>query len=843
MLKTNLKPHDEVVDFRKAKCGIAFAFLLFFAASAARAQTNWVSGTAYGTNDLSANTSIASVQDGEGSLIIGYADTTNLSLNHAIGGDITITNQAAVFTITATSNAVIRGSEKAVLLVENAPDLSISGGRFLGTLDTSGGPPTPGVDGTSVGGILRNSTATIAGSEFAGSAGNAGMIIEASDLTVSNAVFRGGEGATGGAGLAAFSNSVVTIQSGSFTGAVGSTALYLQNSDATVQDGSFVGNVNGSSQVAGDGLFSRQTTATTNSVSLHGGSFSSVAFYGTENSLLNVLTGTNLVIQYGIIQSNGTVIVDNQGDSALQDINIFDGTMQMLNDFTLSSNGVFALMTANSSGGFSSNLYLDTGSALHVGLGRIDVAGNFTQSAGSNLYFVINTETNGLLTANAASFQSNATINIDATAAGYTYGTNEVVLVATVTGITGTNNIAVNANAAGRVYYDSFYLAGGNDLVFRFISQSLSNYWSATGQLGLLAGELDASGNTAMLNTIDAYNDPTLSSMAIEQTYFTTFNNFQTALQGLRAAVGQSISRSSEFRDQLKLIPPGAKGPERNNQLRGWAKYYGQYVTRDEEQLVPSYDTTLHGGVVGIDTSLGNLLVGISGGSGRYRISYDGSSAKSDTEAYHGNVYGTYGMERGYVDFGAAYGQNKVETRTADPFRLNGEFDAEIAGAYLGGGYDLIDSFGGTIFTPEAAIHYTTYEQDGYTEEGTAAVPRVIDAFDADSLLSSLGMNVSMLNEDTKRSFGYKADLRLHWLHEFNADPSNMNFMLQGGANRYAIAYPALDEDIYRVGIGATFFNTLKHQPQNVLLRIDFDELFGEGFNSHNLSAKVIYAF
>ena len=250
----------------------------------------------------------------------------------------------------------------------------------------------------------------------------------------------------------------------------------------------------------------------------------------------------------------------------------------------------------------------------------------------------------------------------------------------------------------------------------------------------------------------------------------------------------------------------------------------------------------MNGGVIGIDASIANLLIGVSGGSSHYRMDY-GSNADSETIAYHGNVYGTYGFDRGYLDAGVGYGVNKVETRTFDPFRLEGDFDATIAGGYLGGGYDLIDLEGQTVFTPEASIQYATYSQDAYVETGTAAVPRAIDAFDADSVLSTLGVNVSMLNTGRFDTFDYLMDLRLHWMHEFNPDPGSMHFMLQGGGNTYPLAYPGLDEDLYRVGIGCSFFNSLRSSPKNVMLRIDFDELFGDGFNSHNLSAKLIYAF
>jgi len=246
--------------------------------------------------------------------------------------------------------------------------------------------------------------------------------------------------------------------------------------------------------------------------------------------------------------------------------------------------------------------------------------------------------------------------------------------------------------------------------------------------------------------------------------------------------------------------------------------------------------------VIGVDKSLGGLLVGISGGYGRYSTT-TGIDGEEDITAYHGSLYGTLGIGKAYIDAGVAYGFNEVENQTTSPFVLNGEFDAQILSAYLGGGMDLVDSKEGMVFTPEASIQYSMYEQDAYSETSDTAVPRNIDAFDADSLRGSIGLNVSVQETMKFDSFSLKYDVRAHWIREFNPEPGNMNFTLAGGTNPYELAVPMLDEDLYRIGIGCSFFNTKRNQPKNVLFRIDFDELFGDGFNSHNFSAKVIYAF
>jgi len=797
---------------QKAKHLAVLAF--FLCALSSQAATNWVEGLAYGTTDWSTAGSIFSQASTNGSLIVGHESTTNLTLAHAITGFVFITNKVDGFKVDA-AGATLTTSEDYVFTAVNATNLVIEGGRFIGAVGTGGGlPPIPGRPNptnstrAALGGLLLSSTATINGAEFAGIEHTDGLAMDRSALTTSNSTFRGGDT---GAGLVARNHSTLTIHSGSFTGGIGNTALYLQDSDATIHDGTFTGNIGGTSIIAGDGLFSILTGATTNQVNLHGGTFSSLAFYGIDGSVQHFLAGTNLTVQNGIIQDGGTVIVDDQSGGALTDIWIESGTMDFGGDA-------------------------------------------FSLPDGGTLGFGIGESTNGFLTAGTAYFHTNSTIEVNASSAGFTSGTTNVVLLSTSGGIfigdTATNRVATSADftddnvaatVSGRTKLEDIFVDSGQFLRFHFTTLSLGEYWNVDGQMGELADELEDINNPAMMATIDAIDDPDLSQAITEETYFTTMNTFQTAMQGLQAAVGQSVSRGAEFREQLKLAPPGAKGPERKNDLRGWAKFYGQFHTHDAEGLNPGYDTTLHGGVAGVDHSFGNLLIGISGGSGRYSTT-SGSDGEENTTAYNGSLYATYGTDRAYFDAGIAYGFNQVETRTTSPFVLNGEFDAQILSGYLGGGYDLVDTAGGTVFTPEVSIQYSTYKQDAYSETSDTAVPRNIDAFDADSLRSSLGINVSMLNTTALETVGFKLDGRIHWLHEFNPEPGNMGFSLEGG-NDYQLTAPLLDEEIFRIGFGFSFFNTLRQKPKNVLLRLDFDELFGDGFNSHNLSAKVIYAF
>ena len=817
MTAVHPRPHSMATGKKKADRILSIAFFLLMACSGTLpAQTNWVDGDAYGTNDLSTAAWISTVVDGDGDLIIGSTNTTDLLISNNVQGYIIISNQVDGFTLNASSGTVT-GSHFAVLSIFNATNMTVNGGSFSGIAGslTSNSPldlPISSGTADAVGGIIFNaSNVTLSGSTFSGSEGNDALQVYGSDgITISNGTYLGGAADSETGGQALFLNfSTVTISGNpTFTGGDGAAAVLVRNSSLQVDGGTFTGGSYDSSDYYS--LVSISSDGVTNALTLNGGTFDSINLAG--GGIQQMIAGENLQIDGFIVLDGSTLnVLANDSSSAFQNTLLRSGQINFSDTFTLADGG-------------------------YIG-------------------YIVTTNSSPLLTANQALLETNSTIFVDTSTAGFTAGTNTVRLISTTSGIfiidsAGNTNLAGSANIQTNITLltntgDRSSITGivvDDDLTLLFSTLQLSDYLEATGDFSSFLDELEPLLPSDVLTAIDLKNDSATTARQIQQTYFTTFNQYQTALQGMRAAVGQSISRGSEFRDQMRLMPPGPKGPDQNNRLRGWAKYYGQYLSRDEEGITPGYNTTLHGGVIGIDTSLGNLLIGLSGGSSHSRITQD-NAAQADTDAYQGNLYSTYGFERWFIDAGVAYGTGSTDTRTSDPFRLDGRFDSEMMSTYLGIGYDLTDKRGATIFTPEASVQYATYKQDAYTERSTTAVPRNIGEFDADSLLSTIGLNVSMLHQEAMETFAYKLDLRMHWMHEFNADPSAQNFTLQNGGTNYSINGAGLDEDYYRIGIGSAFFNTQYFKQKNVMLRIDFDELFGDGFNSHNLSAKVIYAF
>jgi outer membrane autotransporter protein len=698
-------------------------------------------------------------------------------------------------------------------------------------------------NGTFQGG--NGGTVDISGSHTGYAQGGHGLYTTNSTLVIHGGSFSGGFGGSvngntseNGSGLIALGESSITNYGATFSGKNGSAAVQLQNSDFTSLGGAYTSG----------GLLSSTTGIRTNTLNLLSGSFDALTFESDSTNGQHYVTESNIVFSGQTYQNGGTVVIDNITDSAFQNLEITSGSMIFSNDLNLA--GSLNLNTTDSHAFFQG---LDVGSnaTVNVGTGTIMAEGTLLLQSDSTLKIQIKDGQVGTVSATgSATFETNAVVVVDASEAGFSSGTstNTFLTASVITGFN-TNDIVTEVQVTttpdveGRTSFGGFLLdPTDTTLAAIFNTASLSEYWDATGTLAELANELETLASSEMNSIINNLGSSS-SKSAIQETYLTTMNTFQVAQQGLDAAVGLSTSRGTEFRDQLRL-PKGAGGPpvKTESEWRFWAKYYGQFYHRDQDGLNQEYDANMHGGVLGMDKNFGHLLVGISGGAGRYSID-TATEASEDMDAYQLALYSTIGKNYSYLDAGLAYGFNDVESVTAEPFVLNGEFDTQLISAHFGGGYGFEFPGIGTVITPEAAIRYTAYEQEAYTESSTTAVPRSFNAFDADSLLGTIGLNAAMLNAPVFSTFAFKLEGRAHYLKEFNPEPGDISYQLVGGANDYLIAYPSLDENTIRLGFGFTFFNTGERSKKNIMLRLDFDELLGKDFNSANLSAKAIFAF
>ena len=83
-------------------------------------------------------------------------------------------------------------------------------------------------------------------------------------------------------------------------------------------------------------------------------------------------------------------------------------------------------------------------------------------------------------------------------------------------------------------------------------------------------------------------------------------------------------------------------------------------------------------------------------------------------------------------------------------------------------------------------------------------------------------------------------ELRVHWLHEFNADLDDDTYAMVGGINTIGVALQAREEDLLRIGGGIRMSNWDNDTTE---FSVDLDGALGENYNAVILSAKILHRF
>jgi outer membrane autotransporter protein len=276
----------------------------------------------------------------------------------------------------------------------------------------------------------------------------------------------------------------------------------------------------------------------------------------------------------------------------------------------------------------------------------------------------------------------------------------------------------------------------------------------------------------------------------------------------------------------------GACGPDQGNTLSGWIRGYGSVGEADQNGYFDAYDASTWGTVIGIDKSFGNILIGLAGGYGFSSIE---GAYKAETDMTHGTIYSTFGGDAVFVDMGLTYGQGS----TKESGIHNGKFDSDMLSFYIGGGkvYNLKNRL---LITPEASMLASFYQQDGFERSGVWGTAKA-DSFDSNSYLLSLGVNLTPASESTlfNTAIGYQPEVRLHWLHELEADNGDFMYSVNGSGFQPLSVRPR-DENTVRVGFGLDMWSW---KYEKAKLELDYDGLFSDTYTEHIVSGKASYEF
>jgi uncharacterized protein with beta-barrel porin domain len=491
-------------------------------------------------------------------------------------------------------------------------------------------------------------------------------------------------------------------------------------------------------------------------------------------------------------------------------------------------------------------LYLHNGSLnIYNASASVD---QYHQDADSTLNITVSTNYSGInLVADTAEFEKGAKmfIHFDSSISASSSNLSHTLVFAT-NGITIANQAAntrlLNDELLGEnLLYDfNAFVTNNNSIYIDQVTRyALSDRANLDGMLANVADELEAmapsnSAANAMILAMQEYD-----SVKANQTMTALYDEKQSASpmhnvvnQSIADFVGELHVRGDSTRKRkANADTEAAAGPHSSGQsLEGWLTAYGAWGDRDAGGGYKSYNSDIKGFILGADFSVApNLLVGVAGGTANSTTSGHGTSGDADSRLFA--LYGSMGTEDWFFDGSFVYGNSSIKNRLGTAFNTTSSYSAKNMAFYLGGGKEFIGNY--LILTPKASLLMNLYDQDGYTEE-SSGVGRSVDGFDALYLQSSIGVDAAFYIAMGNATL--KPNIRLHWLHEFNADEESVNYRLINGT--YNVQMQAPESDLIQLGAGIA-----AQLSEYFQVRVDLDLRQGTEYSDHRLSGTLRYEF
>jgi hypothetical protein len=273
-----------------------------------------------------------------------------------------------------------------------------------------------------------------------------------------------------------------------------------------------------------------------------------------------------------------------------------------------------------------------------------------------------------------------------------------------------------------------------------------------------------------------------------------------------------------------------------------WGRAYASEIDQGATIGQSGYDAVVGGALIGVDKRFNNLLLGVGGGYS-YATLQGGDSNDADANTGHGVAYAAINGDVVYIDANVSYTYSDVETEGSGTLGYTGNYGAQTASMYLGGGLEFATWKDRLLISPEASLLSTYYSRESFTETSSLGfTPKSWDSYNQWSYLSSVGATLSMIRhiESFNLEMEFQPEIRVHWLHEFNADMDAPTYMLAGGANSINVALQAREEDLVKIGGGVRFS---KWQSDTFELGLDVDGVLGQDYSAYIISGKLMHRF
>ena len=640
------------------------------------------------------------------------------------------------------------------------------------------------------------------------------------------------------------------------TGTVAGKIAALTNS------GTISGTDAGIYNIGSIGTLTNQTGATISSTTRGISNEVSGTFVGSITALTNngTISGSQHALyntgSIGTLTNSGAIIGDILNNSA-NGLTIGGGSGDTFGTLTGSSGSIGTIAHSASNLLFSSgNLVLNdhivatgrtvsnTGATLRLD-NTVTITGAYSQTAGG-LISTSSGGSNAKLVVDGDASISNSTITLSG--AGLSAG-QTITIVDATTGHTGTYT-----GNTGKVKVTNGLGATvstvDNDLVLVLVTDNANTYT----QKGAVAG-----GTAAPVGrTLDNIRTGTSSAAtAFQNQVLTTLDALPTSQQGdaikqlapqttspsqMSTAAASAVLGAVEQHQQTAMAYDPATGVAAGSETKDtalWGQFLGGGARRGTNAEADGYRLMDFGLATGLDHRFTpDIMGGVALSWVRaWSKGSDNSSGSSATmDSYQLTFYGTYRMDRAFVDGQVGAGWNEFDQDRAISF-LGRTASASYSGQqYLAKatvGYDLPLNDDVTV-TPLASLRWLRSVTEAYDESGAGAANLSVSGNAVNGVSHDLGGKVTW---DIPTAQGMlKPEMRLAWVHDYTSTPISTSGTM--GGQSFAVSTPRTESDGVRIGLAATLSGD-----DDLSFRAEYEGELRAQYQSHTALLKTLWGF
>lgn len=633
--------------------------------------------------------------------------------------------------------------------------------------------------------------------------------------------------------------------------------MTLNNSEVKVAEGALIKATNGSdvalenaSVDLNGGIIDAKISVDTNSkinVNNAGSTIKTLAGAGTlninANTSVSTLFGSASKIGTLAVKEGSTFILDSldevkenesEGTEARDAVNLTADTMEVSGTAIVADNNANTITdTKVNNGGtldlgyntFSSNVTMDAGSTLNVGVKNADKA-----PAGELTHGNINRD----LTVNAPGDEgaANASMNL-IIAADTKFGDESKINLATGGNL---DNLVVNNNLLYNLEgVEDGKITGTEIKVSKKDSSEVAAGVAANGANGNQAGTIAAfvdglSGNaqadniTNQISTLVQSGNvkgaarlakevaPVAAPVAQSQVTETTNQVFGAVATRLS---GGSVSSAAEGKSSGDSVFERA------------AMWVQGLFNKSKYDGSNDFKTDSTGLALGAEKYL-NSDVKVGAGYAYTNSDVKQGDRKIDVDTHTAFVYGEYKPSDWYVNGIASYNWGDYDEKKYGG--LSGKYDVNSIALQAMTGYDF--HMNGAVVTPEAGLRYINIHQDSYTD---TAGQRVSEN-SSDYLTGIVGAKIKK-DYTLSNGMNIRPEARLAMTYDLVNDNSNASVMLANGS-AYQVRGEALDRFGVEAGVGLT-----AEVDDNVEVSLGYEGKFRDHYKDHTGLLNAKYKF